>query len=490
MTRCFIFELKQDSDSLKQNFSINRDWHTLSVNLSDIAQIDDYAERDLAPDKKRHRTFNYGIQKTIIESISWQWLYATNLLIAYELILTTKQFPTSDTPYLWLPTEVVAAVDWFLKNYCVPDTQLFNPIEQQANQDHPFATIITVFGSGNNPPQYQSSESFSQQAPQATLSPISSLIRPLNNDYSGGNGGYQQQQHTLGLNCFIHPCYGFCRFRRPPSGSSGPAERPLNTSESSGSHLATGQCFSCVGHYDPANSMKLRQNPLFKTLNDLSDIQLPFDSDPLIDGIDGHLTDSIQNAIEAIGLLDDDVPMLNHLSSIADDFEAIDGSLDPESLLKEDEVAFTLNHSETQQTTSKSSHLDQSQPQLSRAGAAQAKADSGQRTCAVSAVGKDGQSRACRKVCNNAQALFDHKIKDHGKQQICEVIVVGEDRQQRPCGKVCRNAIALMIQKRQEHSGQKVCEVIVAGEHGQQGPCGRVYKSAASLSSHKSGYHS
>ncbi|WOG26884.1 hypothetical protein [Endozoicomonas sp. 8E] len=494
MTRRFIVELERDAGSPKQNFTIKRDWHTLSGNPPDIAHINDYAEPDLPPDKKRHRLPGYGIEKTIIESISWQWLYASNLLIAYELFVTTKVAPMSADPYLWLPLEVPVAVAWLFKNYWKPDTRLFSPIEQQATSmltqwGHRFATITAVFGSGESPPQYQSSESSSQQASKATLLPISSIIRPLNNDYSGGNGGDQQHLHTLGLNCFVHPCHGFCQLN-PLSESSEPAEWPLNTLESSCVHLATGHCSSCMKHFDPAYATESRQNLFFDTLHDLSGIQLPFESEPLFDGIDGQLADSILNAIDATESLVDDVPMLGHLSAIAEDFSVINGSLDLQRLLKEDETAFTLKHSETQQTTSKSSRLDQRQSHFSRTGAAQAKADSDQKNCEVTEVGEDGQQRPCRKAFKSPGVLTNHKDTYHTGQKVCDLTEVGKDGQKRPCGKFCKNARVLTVHKSKYHAGQKTCEVIMFGEDGLQRSCGKVCKSAGALSDHKSKYHS
>ncbi|WP_422132476.1 hypothetical protein [Endozoicomonas sp. ALD040] len=493
MTRRFIVELEQDGGSPKQNFSIKPGGHTLLGNPSDIAHINDYEQPDLLPDKKRHRSPDYGIEKTIIESISWQWLYASNLLIAYELFVTTKVGPKIATPYLWLPLEVLVAVAWFLKNYCKPDTRLFSKIEQQVTSimtvgDHPFVTITAVFGSGESSPQYQSSEPSGQPASKATLPSISSFIRPLNNDYSGGNGGDQQHLHTLGLNCFIHPCHGFCQLL-PLSESSEPAEWPLNTLASSCVHLATGHCSSCMRHFDPAYALESHQNPFFNTLHDLSDIQFPFESELPFDGIDGHLIDLIQNAIDANRSLNDDVPMPGHLFSIADDFSVVNGSLDLQRLLKEDELTFTLNPSETEQSISRSSQLDR-QPHLSRTGAVQAQTDTSQKTCELTVVGQNGQQRPCGTVYKNARSLANHKSKCHTGQKVCQLTVVGEEGQQRPCEKVFKSARALSNHKSKYHRGQKTCYLRVVGEDGQQRPCEKVFKTPGALSNHKSREHS
>ncbi|WP_422474065.1 hypothetical protein [Endozoicomonas sp. ALB032] len=493
LTRRLIVELERDADSPKQNFSIKRDWRTLSGNPPDVALINDYSEPDLPPVKKRHSLYGYVIEKTIIESISWQWLYASNLLIAYELFVTTKVAPMSAALYLWLSLEVSVAVAWLLKNYWRRDIRLFSPIEQQAASimltrwEYRFATITAVFGSGENSLQYQSSESSSQQAPKATLTLISSFINPLNDDYSGGNGGDQQHLHTLGLNCFIHPCYGFCQLQ--PLSFGKPAEWPLNTLKSSCVHLATGHCPGCMKHFDPAYVEESCQNPFFNTLHDLSDIHLPFEFEPTFEGIDDHLTGLVQNTIDANGLLNDDVPAPGHLSSSADDFAIINRSLDLQRLPKEDEPAFKLKHSETQQTTSKSSRLDQSLPHLSRTDAAQAKADSAQKTCEVIVSGKDGQQRPCGKVFKSVRALGNHKSKCHTGQKVCGLSVVGKDGEQRPCGMVFKNVGSLENHKSRYHTGQKTCDLTVVGEDGQQRPCEKVYKNARALWSHKSKCH-
>lgn len=90
LTRRFIVELETDEGTLKQNLSIKRSWQTLPENLSEIGNTDTYPGSVSPPDRKRHNLYSYGVKTTLTESISWQLLYATNLLVDFELILTTK----------------------------------------------------------------------------------------------------------------------------------------------------------------------------------------------------------------------------------------------------------------------------------------------------------------------------------------------------------------------------------------------------------------
>ncbi|WOG27089.1 hypothetical protein [Endozoicomonas sp. 8E] len=142
-------------------FFIERSRHTLPPH-SNIADTNSYTGSDSPSDRKRHR---HGCS-SIIESISWQWLYATNLLVAFELILTNQDASYGSNPYSWLPLETVVAVSCLLKSFWNLYSPLFNPIEQRTllmlTQDHRFATVTTMFGSGHNPRQCQPLESSGQ----------------------------------------------------------------------------------------------------------------------------------------------------------------------------------------------------------------------------------------------------------------------------------------------------------------------------------------
>ncbi len=429
-------------------------------NFSDIADKNGYAGSDSKPDKKRQRINSHRAKSNIIESISWQWLYATHLPVAYELILTTKDAPMSITLYSWLPVEVVIVVAWILKSYLSSDSPLFNPIEEQEATSvltegrHSFAAITMMIGAGHNQQPNLSSESSSQPAPETTTHRSGFSMSYLNTDYGDGNRGPQKHLHTLGLNCFVYPCRGVCILRTSPvsteaielslnSGESSTSQTEAESGQSSCPHSAVGRCLRCIGHFDPENAADSQKELLFESWTDLPPLQELWDSDQLL-----------LNLSEAIG------------------------------------IAVMLNHTETQQTDNESSQLSQSQPHLSQSGAMQATDNIEQCVWETGEDWEDGQWRLCRGGGKSTQGLSDDKQRDHSRPKTCDVIIVGKDGQQRPCGMVYKHAQSLSSHKNRYHTEQKNCDVTVIGKDGLPRPCGRTYKNLQSLSSHKNRYHS
>ncbi|WOG27094.1 hypothetical protein [Endozoicomonas sp. 8E] len=522
--RCAV-EFEQKAVFPKQSFSIESGRLTLPGTASDITDAKSHSGSTFAPDDKRHR---HGVL-SIVELISWQWLYATNLLIAYELILTIQHAPLNSEPYSWPPLETIIAVGWLLKSTWNPDSPLFNPIEQhESSQDQPFATITTMFSSEHNPPQYQPSESPGQQTPKATTQPVGYFTDPLYFDSGDGNEDPQQHLHTLDVNCLVYPCNGVCQFR-PSSDNSGPAEWPLNSGENSTGHTQTasrhsscphfsnGCGLTCTCHFVPVNATDSQQNSTFGTLGDLSDIECPFNSGRQFDlqayDIESSPTNSF-NSIDlmnagadsttnATGPLNDDAAMPGYWPSTARHSAVVNGSCYLQSLSEEAGFSSMLPHlpppmgtSETQQTNTESSPLRQRQPHLSPTDTAQALSDltskghTGQKTCDVNVVRGDGQQQPCGKVFKNAKTLSNHRNKVHSGKKTCSVTVLGKDNQPQPCGIVCENYQFLLGHKRREHSGQQTCYVKIVGEDGQQQQCRKVFRNSNALSIHKRSIHS
>ncbi|WP_257254320.1 MULTISPECIES: hypothetical protein [unclassified Endozoicomonas] len=474
LTGSFIVELDQNADYPNQSFSIKYGCHTLPHYPPVIAASKVYAESDLSSYNKRQKTFSYRIKTIFVESITWQWLYSWHLLVVYELILTTRITPLGSTYYSWLPAEVVVVVSWLLKSDWNLNAPLFKALELQESrsmliqeEDHPFASIPMMYGSGDNPTQYPPSESSGQQVTKATTEPARSFTS-LQYFVSGDDeGDSQQNSHTLGLNCFVHPCHGVCNFRISFD-STESVESQQNSLNSSYPYLADGHRLSCVDQ------------------NDLSDVQLPFDYDPVFDGNPG---DEVAHTTDVAGSLIDDVALFETLPSKTEDFEVVNKSLDLRYLLEGDQILFTHDHSERQPTTTESSQLDQSQLHLSHEGAIPVTHNTRQFICDVTVVEENGLRRPCGKACKNARVLSNHKCGYHRGERICDVIVIGENGQQRQCGNVCNNANVLWEHRRKVHSGQQICNVTVVGEDGQPRPCRMVFKNVPSLSTHKTKYH-
>ncbi|WP_448215858.1 hypothetical protein [Endozoicomonas sp. 2B-B] len=467
LTRGFVVELQQDPGSPNQSFFINSDPLTLSGKPSVITKS--YSGSDFPPYDKRQRPDSNRVKTPLIESIFWQWLYATDLLVTYELTRATRGTALSPTPYSWLLIEMAVAVGCFLQSYWNPDSLLFKPFGIHMSfiltlEDHRFVITTMVPGSEQQQQQGQLSQSTGKQAPQASSQPASAFNSTLYSGSADGNGDSQQQSHTLGLNCFVHPCHGVCKFR--------------SLSDHTYSMSAWTACADPIG--PPGNKAT----------------------------IPGNLPASANDWIIIQGLL----------------------ILGQQGTDNENEISSTPAHftplmvtSETQQTATETPQWGQRPPGLSRTVTGQAteqseklicdltlsgenaqqrrcgkvcktshalslhksRYHSGHRTCAVTVVGEDGKERSCGKVCNNANALTKHKRKDHSGQQICDTSVVRKDGRQRPCGKVCKNAIALSEHKRNIHSGQKSCDLTVAGEDSQLRLCGLVCNNTQALSYHK-----
>ncbi|WP_422140027.1 hypothetical protein [Endozoicomonas sp. ALC020] len=527
MTRRYVVELQQNTAFSNQSFSIKPDQRSLSDNPSDIDGKNGFKRPDLPSDNKRQRFLNYEVKTTLIESISWQLLYATNLLLAFELIMTSKAPPLGAT-YSWLPAEGIVTVGWLLKSYWNPDSLLFKPIEQsemrlsQGNQ--PFAITTMMHGSGydQQQPQQQSqlSESSGQRAPQATSQQTGAFTSPLFSGTGDGYGDPQQDTHTLGLDCFVYPCYGVCEFR-PSFENTEPDESWLNFEESLASYteVTPGQnpcphdclCFRCIWHFDPENErsndpfaieLKCTSGQLFQ-LDGIDDNPVnttaPAEQvtcDLTIVGKDGQLR-NCEKVYRSIKTL------LNHKGKVHSGKKTClvpvvgkDGRLRPCGEVSKNAGALS-NHKRRahsgQQTCEVIMVTEDGQERpcgkvcMNASALSNHKkcAHTGQRTCDMTVVGEDGQPQTCGKLCKSAQSLSCHKFSHHTGQKTCDVILIGKDGQQRPCGKVYKNVSALRYHKKNTHTGQKTCDVIVADEDGQQQPCGKVYKNAKTLAIHK-----
>ncbi|WP_422132424.1 hypothetical protein [Endozoicomonas sp. ALD040] len=434
LTRHLIVELEQNADFPNLNFSISPDWPASSSKPSDIADTNSYPEHDLPLDDKRHRPDSYEVKTTLIESISWQWLYTTNLLVTHEVILTTRDIQQSSSHYSWLPFEVVIAVGWLLKNYWNPDSLLFNPTEQQdVSQNHPFAITTMMTASEHNPPQYQPTESPVRQAPGANSQLSGSFINPVHSDSGDGKEDPQPHRHTLDLNCFVYPCHGICRFR--------------SSSDNAHSISAEANCTESA-----------------RKLND--DLTMP-----------GHSP-----------VKSDDWVIINWLINLGNH-----GLVEAPG-----KVVLTRSNPETSKTdevkwsgASPSGYLPFGGAcHYEKASSNQEREDcTGQITCDETVILEDGQQRLCWKLCKNARTLADHKSRNHTGQKTCDVSVVDKDNKQRKCGLICKSVQGLAYHKRRDHTGQKTCDMTVIAEDGQLRPCGMVLKNAPLLSAHKNGYH-
>ncbi|WP_422135906.1 hypothetical protein [Endozoicomonas sp. ALD040] len=226
--RHFVVELEQDAGSPDKSFSIKQhDPHTLTNTPSIIASNNGHSDQDSPANDTPFGPGIFGLITIIIESVSWHLLYASQWLVAYELILTSHDTQSSKT-YSRLPLESFITVGLFLSNYWNSDSPMFNPIgQQESSQDYPFMINTMTLSSGDNQQQGQLSESSTRQASGTTSGFRGTITSRQYSDSDGGDEVPEQHQHTLGLNCFADNCNGVCKFRQSgarPKQSSTPNE--------------------------------------------------------------------------------------------------------------------------------------------------------------------------------------------------------------------------------------------------------------------------
>ncbi|WOG28497.1 hypothetical protein [Endozoicomonas sp. 8E] len=235
LKRHFIVEFQQNEGVPKGSFSIKRDINSLSCNPSCLADINYDAESIFPPDDKQPSVGIYGATKSLIESISWELIYATHLLVAYKLVLTTSDNPMSTKANSWIPVEAFAAVGLLLKSYWSPELLLFNPMDHReatsmmTEGGDPFV-ITTMMLPGNGQQQSQpnnkQAKSSGQQASGATNTRISGSITGSLTSGSGGSGESPEQQHTFDLNCHVDSCHGVCILRSSSDSKESAAGSP------------------------------------------------------------------------------------------------------------------------------------------------------------------------------------------------------------------------------------------------------------------------
>ncbi|WP_422137217.1 hypothetical protein [Endozoicomonas sp. ALC020] len=424
LTRRFIVELQPDSDSPYQSFSLKPDHHhTLSGNPSNVADASHFAGSDSLPDEKRHYPYDYGIKTTIIESISWQWLYATKLLIAYEMILHTQDSPLYSNPYSWPPIEAFITVGLLLKSYWNPDSPLFNPMGQQeaalmlTQEEYPF--VINTMASDSGADQQhdqkhgQPAASSDQQASGTTTRLRGTITSHPPSDSGDGNGDPEHQQHTFGLNCLADSCNGVCKFRQ--SGA-----RPKQ--------------WSRLNEDSDRQSVPSRKVRLSSSLTRLPPTSLPATTAQALPVYQNRDNTGQQTCHRIVVGPNGRLMLCGTICQNA-------------QILMDHKRRFHQN------------------------------------TCYETMIGPDGQLRPCGAVFQDARTMMYHKARCHSGQRFCDITVVRQDGQQRPCAKLFPNSQSLSVHKSRCH--RHTCEVIVAWPDNQRRPCGRHFRSAQDLMTHK-----
>ncbi|WOG27063.1 C2H2-type zinc finger protein [Endozoicomonas sp. 8E] len=450
LTGRLIVELEQSTGSLKKNVSVNHDRHKRTGRPSGIADKNDCAELHWEHKKKRHRDDSYGMKTTFIGSISWQWLYATNLLIAYELILTRKDTPPSSIHSLWF-----LVVGWLLKSYWNPDLSMFNPIGHQEA-----ASILTQIaintmkpGDEHDPQQGQSSESSGQQTAQSTTHIRGYFTSLLYSDSADDEEAPEQYSHTLGLNCFIHPCHGVCRFRPASDSSSCNATNgvaPDSTGEGVPHTTDPYGQATCNVILIGENGQLLQCGKVFKNAESLSTHKKGLHTgqqtcDVTVVGEDGQQ--------QSCGMACKNAKALsNHKRR---DHSGVQTCPECQKTLP-NAIALSNHKRRDHSGAQTCPECQKTLPNAKALSNHKSEYHTGQQTCPE-----------CQKTLPNAKALSNHKSEYHTGAQTCP-----------ECQKTLPNAKALSGHKRRDHTGAQTCP-----------ECQKTLPNAKALSNHKSEYH-
>ncbi|WP_257255390.1 MULTISPECIES: hypothetical protein [unclassified Endozoicomonas] len=420
LTEHYVVEFQQSTGSPDKGFSIKHDRSRLSGEPSVIVDTDGYGGSDSLTDDNPHRSGVFGVRISTIESLSWQLLYATGLLVGYELILKTRDGHPSANPCSWLPMEAFAAVGLLLKSYWNPDSPMFNPSGQ-----HPFAITTMMLSPGHGSQQGQPRKSSGQQGSGTTTQHTGTITSLQHSDSDDGNGHPEQQQHTLGLNCFVDNCHGACKLRQSQA----------TPEQSSMPNLDSGDQFTFISHAP-----------------------------------DHHANDQHSRA-------DQQKHSTVHLSSSGAEkapsysekkYQTGQATCFAKIVRKDDQM-----HSGTEKTQSYNEN----------------KYQTGQATCFATVVGKDSQMQSYGIACREYyRAMSMQKRRKPNQKITCDETVREKYGQRRPCKKACMSERELELHKKRDHSGQKICdEPLGYGVSGP--PCHRVFSNALVLERHKRDFH-
>ena len=232
-THSYIVELEQNADLPSQNFSIKPEPDTLPAmqmidmgslqgKPTEMTNISGYSGSDTPPDDKPYwpRSFWESLT-TVVESVTWQLLYASNEVIGYKLLLAFQKDSYQPQPFSWMPVVATVVVGWLTRSNWNPEAPLFNQLdEQESNKQHELQ-IITLM---NNPSggHTWSTGTWGQGQSFTTHSFTSSSHYSFVNHQNGYNeddpGRPNFPCHSYGENCHEHPCYtrrGHCIYAPP-----------------------------------------------------------------------------------------------------------------------------------------------------------------------------------------------------------------------------------------------------------------------------------
>ena len=155
-THSFIVAIEQNAEMPNQNFFIKPEADTLSAmqmidmeslqgKPTEIISTNGYSGPDSPPDDKPYRPGGlWESLTTVLESVSWQLLYATNEIIGYKLFLTLQEGSYQPRPFSWELVMTTVVVSWLFRCHWNPELPIFNQLDEQESKQQCELQIITL----------------------------------------------------------------------------------------------------------------------------------------------------------------------------------------------------------------------------------------------------------------------------------------------------------------------------------------------------------
>ena len=225
------------------------DMGSLQGKPTEMTNTYSYSGPDSPPDDKPYRPRGFWESlATVVESVTWQLLYASNEVIGYKLLLAFQKDSHQPQPFSWMPVVATVVVGWLTRSNWNPEAPIFNQLDEQAsNQQHELQIITLMDKPGDSYSMatgtWGQGQSFSMYSSSADRSHYS-FANYLRGYYGDGPGWPTHSGHSYGENCYEQPCcsqQGHCIF----------APSSINQ------HDDTCQCQGCMGALDAFISQPL-----------------------------------------------------------------------------------------------------------------------------------------------------------------------------------------------------------------------------------------
>ena len=184
---------------------------SLQSKPTEIISTSSYSGSDTPPDDKPYSPRGYWERlTTVVESVSWQPLYASNEVTGYKLLLAFQEDSYQPQPLSWMPVVATVVVGWLARSSWNPEALMFNQLDEQAtNQQHELQIITLMDKPGGGYSQATDTWGHGQSFDMYSSSAANSYnsFGNYQRGYHGDDPGWPTTPvHSYGENCYEQPC--------------------------------------------------------------------------------------------------------------------------------------------------------------------------------------------------------------------------------------------------------------------------------------------